>query len=215
MRGVESSLLLLSGFNVGKNNHKTMKKSLIGKWLGAAALAVVGMVNVQAAGPVKVDVYRSFGTYDGTPFSDLAGSFTNPDADFVNPTSYAWHPFGLQSFGAVLTGCIEVGSTDVHLFQLDSDDGSSLFIDNVQIIDNGGGHGPNTVPGAAFLTAGIHSFEVRFFEDFSGPSGVNLILDQDTRFVDCQPVPEVGTLAAAGVLAGLVATGFRRRAAKA
>src|SRR5262249_1367969 len=65
-------------------------------------------------------------------------------------------------------------------------DGSLLFIDGIQVVDNGGTHTPATATGDATLTAGSHCFEVQFFECCGDPSGVDLILPEGVIY-GCPP----------------------------
>ncbi len=128
------------------------------------------------AGPLTT-IYNGFSqTGGGAPFSDPAGSFISPRITFATDTGYNWHPFGLPAFGASITGCLSVSSSSIYPFALNSDDGSLLFIDGTLVVDNGGAHAPVTVTGSTLLAAGMHSFEVQFYEDFGGESGVDLTL---------------------------------------
>jgi uncharacterized repeat protein (TIGR01451 family) len=112
---------------------------------------------------------------DGSPFSNPVGSFTAPDIQFgASQGGFNWHPFGLSGFGADFQGNFVVASTGNYTFSLNSDDGSQLFIDGVSVVDDSGLHPPIAVSGTATLTAGTHTFEVRFFEDGTGTSGVDL-----------------------------------------
>src|SRR6185369_1498806 len=96
-----------------------------------------------------------------------------------------WHPFGAADFGADITGCLNVAADDIYSFSLNSDDGSLLFIDGNLVVDNGGPHGAQVASGSASLVGGLHTFEVQFFEDFGGPSGVDLGLPAGVTYASC------------------------------
>ncbi len=100
------------------------------------------------------------------------------------------------------------GVNGTHAFTLNSDDGSLLFIDGGLVVDNGGAHAPQTTSGSTSLTAGLHPFEIQFFEDFGGPSGVDLTLPAGVTFGNPVPVPGAFLL---GTLGLSVAGGWLRR----
>jgi hypothetical protein len=159
--------------------------------LAVAALAVVTPVY----GTITVDIYSGFtSTGGGAPYSGLVGSFI-PDTNnvlFASNTGFNWHPFGLSSFGADIKGSIITDVDGSVPFTLNSDDGSLLFIDGdpVAVVDNGGPHGPTVVTNSVFLLAGSHTFEVQFFEDFGGPSGVDLTFPSEgVKYADAVPEP--------------------------
>ena len=184
---------------------KKFSKALVFLCVGLA-LVLTGAVSAQAVGVIDVDIFSGHTTTGGgAPYSGLVGSFTSPDILFATNTGYAWHPFGQSAFGADLTGFLSVAADDTYTFTLNSDDGSLLFIDAALVVDNGGPHSPTIVSNSTFLTAGIHPFEVQFFEDFSGPSGVDLTLPSGVTYV---PLPPSVLLMGSGLL-GLVA--WRRR----
>lgn len=171
----------------------------------ALALIITGI----AHGDITVNIYSGHSTTGGgTPYSGLVGTFDSPDIQFATNTGYAWHPFGLADFGAQMTGCLDVASEGTYDFSLDSDDGSLLFIDSGLVVNNGGPHSPNTASGSVFLTAGLHPFEVQFFEDYGGPSGVDLTLPRGVIYGEC-PVPVPGAVLL-GVL-GLCTAGVKLR----
>lgn len=153
--------------------------------MGSTSLNDIGLDNVclaQAPPPpcdpkINVNVFSgSSGTGGGAPYSGYAGSLAATSVSFATDTGYDWHPFGLGEFGAEISGCLDVASDGTYHICLDSDDGSLLFIDGVQVVNNGGDHAPTVVCADVALTAGKHCFKIQFFECCGGESGVNLIL---------------------------------------
>ncbi len=175
--------------------------------IGCVLLVLSTAVRTANALPVNVDIYSGYTPAGGgAPYSGLVGSFGDTDVDFATENGYAWHPFGLFDFGADITGGLDVASPGVYTFTLNSDDGSLLFIDGDLVVNNGGAHGPNVASGLAALTAGVHSFEVQFFECCGGPSGVDLTLPQGVAFT---AVPEPASLLLLG--SGVAMAVARRR----
>jgi hypothetical protein len=156
---------------------------------------------------INVDIYSGHTLAGGgTPYANLVGSFTSSDVLFATNTSYNWHPFGLSNFGADITGFLFVAANDTYQFTLNSDDGSLLYIDGVLVVDNGGTHGPRSVTNSTFLTAGLHPFEVQFFEAYGGDSGVDLYLPSG---INCTAIPIPSALLLLG--SGLVGLAAWRR----
>ena len=118
----------------------------------------------------------------GAPYTGLVGSFQSPDIQFATTTGFNWHPFGQSTFGAQMTGFLQVETSGTYPFTLTSDDGGLLFIDGDLVVDNPGPHPPMTTSNSVFLTAGTHPFEVQFFECCSGPSGINLDLPSGVAY---------------------------------
>jgi hypothetical protein len=165
---------------------------------------------------LDVNIYRTHlsDSGGGAPYADFAGDFSSPDIMFATNTGYNWHPFGLSDFGADILGGLNVVADGTYTFTLNSDDGSLLFIDGNLAVDNGGPHGPQVMSNSVFLTGGMHTMQVQFYEDFGGPSGVDLILPDGVSYADCN-VPEPGSVA---LLVGMGTTGVgmvvRRRRRK-
>jgi hypothetical protein len=56
----------------------------------------------------------------------------------------------------------------VYTFTVNSDDGSRLFIADVQVVDNDGSHSATEVTGDIALQKGKHPFRLLYFEDVGG-----------------------------------------------
>jgi PEP-CTERM motif len=85
----------------------------------------------------------------------LGGNYTNLSNDVT----------GLSDHFLVLTGGLNVLTAGWYAFNLISDDGSMLLIDNKVIVNNDGDHGLRFLYGFDNLSAGLHSIEVLQFED--------------------------------------------------
>src|SRR5204862_503569 len=125
----------------------------------------------------------------GAPYSNLVNTLTPTVIQYGTQTGFNWHPFGLSAFGADVTGSIQVATAGNYTFTLSSDDGSLLFIDGKQVVGNGGAHGSGNVTGSTTLTAGVHSFEVQFFENGLGASGLDLNLPSGVTYTTSSPAP--------------------------
>ena len=69
-----------------------------------------------------------------------------------------------ENFGIVFSGSIQINTSGTYTFYTDSDDGSRLFIDGKQIVNNDGLHASRERSGSVNLSPGRHAIEVRFFE---------------------------------------------------
>ena len=79
----------------------------------------------------------------------------------------------LDHFFVRWTGILRVAKAGKYTLALTSDDGSRLFLDGKQIVDNGGLHGMEEKTGDVELTAGDHQLKVEFFEN-EGDAGCQL-----------------------------------------
>jgi len=73
-------------------------------------------------------------------------------------------------FAINYTGRFWIDKPGQYGFGLISDDGSRLYIDDKQVIDNDGQHLPKAASGAVKLTGGIHTIRVAYFQ---GPCVTN------------------------------------------
>lgn len=78
---------------------------------------------------------------------------------------------GLESNFAILaTGYINIPKSNNYVFRLASDDGSKLYIDDVELIDHDGLHGADPKDGEIALSEGYHPFRLEYFQGAGGKS---------------------------------------------
>lgn len=77
-------------------------------------------------------------------------------------------PGDSNSFSIRYTGVIEISVSGTYIFYTRSDDGSKLFINGTEVVDNDGNHGPRERSGSIFLNPGSYPIEVLFFENGGG-----------------------------------------------
>ena len=71
-------------------------------------------------------------------------------------------------FGIVYTGYIKIDNSGKYTFYTKSDDGSKLYINGKQLVDNDRVHAARERSGSVRLSAGYHKIEVRYFENAYG-----------------------------------------------
>lgn len=113
---------------------------------------------------------------DGLQTRYFEGNWSKlPDFDALEPVRETVEPvISLRpadredEIGLVFEGYVEAPESGVYTFFLTSDDGSKLFINGEQVINNDGLHGTNEEAGQVALEEGLHAFKVTFFERSSG-----------------------------------------------
>lgn len=132
------------------------------------------------------------------------------------------NPFGItppETFAAKVTGYFNIATAGTYTFGINHDDGARLVIDGMAAMtafaDGVTDNRTTTVTG--FMSAGLHSVEIVYFENSGGASleffGKSGSLGSSTPWALVSSVPAPGTLALAGLsLLGLGLTGRRRRA---
>jgi hypothetical protein len=93
----------------------------------------------------------------------------------------------VDNFYVVWTGKIRIPDDGTYTFFLESDDGSRLFIDGSQVVDNAGLHEMTEVPGKAQLKAGDHTLKLEFFD---AGEEAGCIFSWKTANTEKQVVPE-------------------------
>lgn len=74
----------------------------------------------------------------------------------------------VDKFAFEFTGYIRIGKDDMYTFFTQSDDGSKLFIDDEEVVDNNGDHGTVEKSGKAALKKGYHKIRVVYFDSGGG-----------------------------------------------
>ncbi len=69
-----------------------------------------------------------------------------------------------DAFGLVFTGFIRAPRDGVYAFSTTSNDGSKLFIDDTEVVNNDGLHGTRTLAGFVGLRAGLHAIRITYFD---------------------------------------------------
>jgi outer membrane protein OmpA-like peptidoglycan-associated protein len=67
-------------------------------------------------------------------------------------------------FGLLYTGQVQIERAGDYTWRLSSDDGSRLWIDGQQVIDNDGQHGTDSAEGKVALARGVHEIKVWYFQ---------------------------------------------------
>lgn len=92
-------------------------------------------------------------------FPNLTGTI---DAFSLSPSHQS------DNFGFVFTGVIQIPTSGSYTFFTSSDDGSKLWVNNQEVVDNDGLHGTVEESGQITLSAGNYPIRVEFFERTGG-----------------------------------------------
>ena len=80
-----------------------------------------------------------------------------------------------DKFALEYTGYIRIVKDGIYTFFTQSDDGSKLFIDDEEVVDNDGDHGTVEKEGRAALRKGFHKIRVLYF-DSGGGNELNVLM---------------------------------------
>ena len=146
------ALSLICCFCLAPDEAKDLKPGLLGEYFDMGSDAVEDFPDIPAEKKPTLKLVDKTLNWDST--SEELGSSKLSDHFYVR-----W------------TGMLRVPKDGKYKFYLESDDGSRLFIDNKQIIDNNGLHAMEEKDGEAELKAGDHPIKIEMFEN-EGEAGM-------------------------------------------
>jgi hypothetical protein len=85
---------------------------------------------------------------------------------------------GVDDFSIRWDTCLRLAEATKIRFELTSDDGSRLYVNGEEVVDNWGDHAPQTKYGSIALEAGVHHLEVEYYEARHG-ANVSLLASLD------------------------------------
>ncbi|WP_299112218.1 PA14 domain-containing protein, partial [uncultured Winogradskyella sp.] len=126
------------------------------------------------AGSVQYEFYDSApsgSTVDNIPTDTSLALSTGIISDFDTVALQNILDSGdTTNYSIRFTGNINVTTAGLYTFYTSSDDGSKLFIDGTEIVDNDGGHGTQTRTGTTTLAVGLHQIIIEYFQGGGGRS---------------------------------------------
>ncbi|MDF0716841.1 PA14 domain-containing protein [Muricauda sp. 334s03] len=134
-------------------------------------VAVQGTLDL-CNGEVDFEFYDSSpsgNSVDNIPTSGYLGSGTYTSFD-VDDLQNQEDPGDTDNFSIRYNGYIQIDTEGSYTFYTNSDDGSKLYIDGTQVVNNDGAHGSQERSGNITLTTGLHDITVLFFENGGGES---------------------------------------------
>ncbi|MEP7251523.1 MAG: alpha-L-fucosidase [Ginsengibacter sp.] len=128
-----------------------------------------GWMDAQKTGKLSPGI--SYKYYEPSGVIDMTTSFRNkPIAEGIADQINLDKKQRRGKFALDFEGYIKIGKDREYAFYTSSDDGSKLFIDDMEIVNNDGEHGETEKSGSAFLKKGFHKIEVKYFDSAGGNS---------------------------------------------
>ena len=134
-------------------------------------------------------------TVDNIPTSGALATGTVSDFD-VNSLQNSVDPGDDDSYAIRYTGYVYISTPGLHTFETSSDDGSKVFLNGVEVVDNDGDHGVQSRSGTVTLSVGLHEVTILFYENGGGsslsvshqpPSGSLTALSFSNLYLDSDP----------------------------
>ena len=175
-----------------------------------AALIAIGAA-LPAVAQVQVTTYSGYSENYGVglTFSDATGT-ANWGSINSNVAYPGWSWNAGNAFAADLTSTLSVAASGTYTFNLQSDDGSYVFIDGTLVGSEPGAHGIYAASFTDTLSAGNHAIEVQFYNGYCCGSGLELDLAEGLTLTSTTAVPEPSNTPMLVGGLGLLMFGVRR-----
>jgi len=142
-------------------------KKLPGKVAEASAKAYTWMPAVKISGALQPGVaYKYFetkGKQNLAALPSLTPAFTGVTTDISVAVKKRESEFSL-----LFDGYLKIEKDGIYHFTTRSDDGSILYIDDVEVVNNDGDHGSVEAAGKAALKKGFHKIKVAYYDGSGG-----------------------------------------------
>jgi PKD repeat protein len=130
--------------------------------------------------------------YMGQTWTDLGGTRTDSQIHFTDQGGSTW-PIDMvgrqEDFSVTWDGYLNVPADATYSFRLTSDDGSYLWVDETELINNGGLHSSTAITNSATLTKGYHHIVVKMYENTGiAVADLDYAISPSTTFI---PVTDV------------------------
>ncbi len=89
-----------------------------------------------------------------------SGVVERPGIESIKPRDDHW--------AVVFNGYIKLDEAGVYEFEVTSDDGSRMYIHDLELVNNDGSHSPRVRSGQVALDVGYHPIRIEYFEDYMG-----------------------------------------------
>ena len=115
---------------------------------GAVPSVMPNFSTLSSLGIVEVESLNNAATNNATAFPMLLGTK---------------HESLLERFGLVCEGKLNIELTGSYIFSVNSDDGSKLFINGIQVVTNDGSHAMTKKSGTIVLLKGVVNVKIEYF----------------------------------------------------
>ncbi len=118
----------------------------------------------------KVQKGLSYKYFESTGKIDLSIINTTPHKTGIAEIISVQPKVKPEKYALSFEGYINIEKDNAYTFFTTSDDGSKLFIDDEEVVDNDGNHGETEKSGKIYLRKGFHKLQINYFDSGGGNS---------------------------------------------